>query len=159
VTPQEFAGWGAGLVLEPGVKITFPDGNRDLVLHYVSHHIDGPVLTVRLKDISREVFVDLRYEIDDATGVLARSAEIENKTKDGLIVESAAAASWTLPRGTDYSLYYLTGRWSSEDMLHREALTPAARVLESRRGSSGAQTNPWFAIERGPTDEQNSGSV
>jgi alpha-galactosidase len=159
LTPQEFAGWGGGLVLEPSLKITFPDGNRDLVLHYASHHIDGPVLTVTLKDISREVFVELRYEIDAATGVLARSAKIENKTKDPLVIEQAAAATWNLPRGTDYSLYYLTGRWGSEFALQHERLTPTARVLESRRGSSGAQTNPWFAIERGPADEQNSGSV
>src|SRR5271170_2558054 len=56
VTPQEFAGWGAGLYVEPALKITFPDGNRDLVLDYVSHHIDGTVLTVTVKDISREVY-------------------------------------------------------------------------------------------------------
>ena len=29
-TPQEFAGWGGGLVVVPNLKITFPDGNRDL---------------------------------------------------------------------------------------------------------------------------------
>ena len=33
-TPQEYAGWGAGLFLEPALKVTFADGNRDLVLHY-----------------------------------------------------------------------------------------------------------------------------
>ena len=35
-TPQEFIGWGGGLFVEPDLKITFPDGNRDLVLKYVS---------------------------------------------------------------------------------------------------------------------------
>ena len=40
-TPQEFAGWGGGLVVVPDLKVTFPDGNRDLVLHYVSHAIRG----------------------------------------------------------------------------------------------------------------------
>src|SRR5580692_7169739 len=35
-TPQEYAAWGAGLFTEPALKITFADGNRDLVLHYVS---------------------------------------------------------------------------------------------------------------------------
>src|SRR5215472_6239344 len=30
-SPQEFAGWGGGLLAEPSLKITFPDGNRDLV--------------------------------------------------------------------------------------------------------------------------------
>src|SRR5271166_6548122 len=33
-TPQEYAGWGAGLFLEPALKVTFADGNRDLVLRY-----------------------------------------------------------------------------------------------------------------------------
>jgi alpha-galactosidase len=60
-TPQEYPGWGAGLFVEPSLKITFPDGNRDLVLHYVEHHIDGNTLTVTLKDIERELFVHLRY--------------------------------------------------------------------------------------------------
>ena len=41
VTPQEYVGWGGGLYVDPDLKITFPDGNRDLALKYVSHHIDG----------------------------------------------------------------------------------------------------------------------
>ena len=40
-TPQEYAGWGAGLFMEPALKVTFADGNRDLVLHYESH-TDAP---------------------------------------------------------------------------------------------------------------------
>src|SRR5579863_2547300 len=35
-TPEEYAAWGAGLFTEPGLKVTFADGNRDLVLHFVS---------------------------------------------------------------------------------------------------------------------------
>jgi len=31
-TPQEFVAWGGGLYVVPDLKITFPDGNRDLVL-------------------------------------------------------------------------------------------------------------------------------
>jgi len=30
-TPQEYAGWGAGLFTEPALKVSFADGNRDLV--------------------------------------------------------------------------------------------------------------------------------
>ncbi len=37
-TPQEYAGWGAGLFDEPALKVTFADGNRDLVLHYAEPH-------------------------------------------------------------------------------------------------------------------------
>ena len=32
-TPQEYAGWGQGLFMEPALKVSFADGNRDLVLH------------------------------------------------------------------------------------------------------------------------------
>ncbi|TCK72575.1 alpha-galactosidase [Acidipila rosea] len=158
-TPQEFAGWGAGLYYEPALKITFPDGNRDLVLHYVSHHIDGDSLTLVLKDVERDVFVTLHYEIDPSTGILGRSAEIENRTRQPLTIMQAAAATWALPQGTDYSLYYLTGRWAGEDHVQHEAVHPGARVLESRRGSTGHQNNPWFAIERGSTGNEETGDV
>ncbi|MBB6146951.1 alpha-galactosidase [Silvibacterium bohemicum] len=158
-TPQEFAGWGAGLQLEPALKITFPDGNRDLVLHYVSHRIEGNTLSIRLKDVEREVFVELRYEIDPATGILGRSAKIENKTAAALMIEQAAAATWTLPHGTNYTLDSLTGRWAGEDQLQQEAMHQGQRVLESRRGSTGHQNDPWFAIERAHTNDQDAGDV
>ena len=158
-TPQEYAGWGAGLFEEPALKISFPDGNRDLVLHYVSHVIAGNMLTIHLKDIERDVTVDLKYAADAATGILGRSAVIENHTKQPLMIEQAAAATWTLPRGTDYTLDYLTGRWAGENQLQQEAVRPGLRVLESRRGSTGSQNAPWFAIERAHTNDQDSGDV
>lgn len=158
-TPQEFEGWGAGLFYQPALKITFPDGNRDLVLHYVSHHIDGDNLTIQLKDISRNVTVDLKYTIDPNTGVLGRSAVITNKTTTPLLIEQAAAASWSLPHATDYWLYYLTGRWAGETNVQHEPVRPGTRLIESRRGSTGHQNNPWFAIERGNSGDQDSGDV
>lgn len=158
-TPQEYQAWGGGLFYEPALKVTFADGNRDLVLHYVEHHIDGDDLTIRLKDISRDIMVDLKYEIDPKTGVIGRSAEITNKTKEPVMIEQAAAASWSLPQSTDYWLYYLTGRWAGEDAVQHEPVRPGARIIESRRGSTGHQNNPWFAIERGNSGDQDAGNV
>jgi alpha-galactosidase len=51
-TPQEYAGWGNGLYLEPALKVTFADGNRDLVLHYAS--------SSKHNDSSIDVVVKLR---------------------------------------------------------------------------------------------------
>jgi alpha-galactosidase len=158
-TPQEFAGWGGGLIVVPDLKITFPDGNRDLVLHYVSHAIRDNVLTITLKDLSRDVFVDLRYEMDSETGVLARSARIENRTHEPLTIEQVFAATWNLPASSDYQLRYLTGRWAGEWNLQEGALHPGKVVLESRRGSTGDEANPWFAIERGSQPDQDVGDV
>ena len=158
-TPQEFTGWGGGLVVVPDLKITFPDGNRDLVLHYVSHAIRNNALTIVLKDISRGVFVELEYVIDPETGVLARSACVENRTHEPFTIEQAFAATWNLPGSADYQLRYLTGRWAGEWNLQQSALHPGKVVLESRRGSTGDEVNPWFAIERGSQPDQDVGDV
>jgi alpha-galactosidase len=147
-TPEEYASWGAGLFTEPALKITYPDGNRDVVLHFVRSVPNGPqALDVLLKDISREIYVTLHYDMDAESGILARSASIENREREPVIVEQAAAAQWSLPPGR-YVLSYLTGRWGGEWNLNQEQILGGMRVIESRRGSTGHQANPWFAISR-----------
>ena len=157
-TPQEYAGWGAGLFVEPALKVTFADGNRDLVLHYDHHEASSEGFNVVLKDIRRQVFVTLHYAIDPASGILSRSATLENKEQQPITIEQAAAAAWSVPAG-HYTLDYLTGRWAGEWTLTQEALHPGARVIESRRGTTGHQANPWFAIEAGDKPDENAGEV
>jgi alpha-galactosidase len=158
-TPNEYAGWGAGIFVAPALKVSYPDGNRDLVLKYVSHTIKGNELTITLKDIERDLFVELHYVVDHETGIVGRSAVILNRMQTPVTIDEAASATWNLPRGTDYSLRYLTGRWGAETNLQKEAIKPGKTVLESRRGSTGHQNNPWFAIERGEHPDEESGDV
>ena len=158
-TPHEYVGWGGPLYVEPDLKITFPDGNRDLVLQYVSHRIDGNELFIRMKDISSEVYVTLDYQADAETGILRRSAEIEDRTDAPVTIEQVFSATWNLPRGTDYRLRYLTGRWAAEWNVQEQPIHPGKTVLESRRGSTGAQNNPWFAIDHVSSNDPEHGSV
>jgi alpha-galactosidase len=132
-TPQEYAAWGAGLFTEPALKITFADGNRDLVLHFVHATSDGAQsLEVLLKDISREIYVILRYTMDADSGILARSASIENREKQSVIVEQAAAAQWTLPPAR-YTLSETTAKSGSARWLER-LLAHHRRAGSARRG-------------------------
>lgn len=158
-TPQEFTGWGGGLYTVPDLKVTFPDGNRDLVLHYVSHQVQGSSLTVVLKDISRAVYVTLSYKMDEATGILRRTALVENKTDQPFTIEQASSGTWNLPAAGDYQLNYLTGRWGDEWNLQHESVHPGKVILDSRRGSTSHESNPWFAIERGDSKDQDHGDV
>ncbi|MFZ1087274.1 MAG: alpha-galactosidase [Terracidiphilus sp.] len=153
-TPQEFAGWGAGLFIEPALKVSFADGNRDLVLHYENYTKTESGLDVLLKDISRPIYVTLHYAMDAESGILGRSATIENRGTEAVMVEQAAAAAWALPPA-HYTLNYLTGRWAGEWNLTQEPIRPGERVIESRRGSTGHQANPWFAIQAGEANEEN----
>jgi len=158
-TPYEYPGWGAGLFVEPSLKVTFPDGNRDLVLHYVDHHIDGNTLTLTLKDIQRPLLVHLHYTVFPQTGIVRRDAAIENRTSTPIVLESAQSAAWYLPQGEGYRLRYLSGRWAGEWQLTEEPVHSGVKVLESRRGSTSVQTNPWFALDRDGNTDSEHGSV
>ncbi len=159
VTPHEFVGWGGVLYVEPDLKVTFPDGNRDLVLEYVSSEVAADEIHVRMKDIERAVLVKLDYKMDAATGVLRRSAVVENATKTPIKLEQVQAATWNLPRGDDYRLRYVTGRWASEWSVQQEPIHGGKTVLESRRGTTSAQSNPWFMIDRTSENDQDAGEV
>jgi alpha-galactosidase len=158
-SPQEYAGWGGRITVEPDLKAHFADGNRDLVLRYASHRIDGNTLEVELRDIRLDVTVRLRYIVDAATGIIGRSAHIENHTAQVMTIDQASAASWNLPAGDNYSLRYLTGAWAREWHLQTRAIVPGATDIGSRRGTTGDQNNPWFAIERGDKWDEEHGDV
>jgi alpha-galactosidase len=154
-TPQEYPGWGAEFYNEPALKATFADGNRDVVLHFVSSHIDGDTLEIQLKDIASSLQVHLYYRIFEDLGVIQRWSRIENQTNQAITLESAQSAAWNLPHGEGYGWHYLTGHWGAEWQLHSEPLETGEHVIESRRGSTSHQANPWFAIDRpGQTTEQ-----
>ncbi|QYC10652.1 alpha-galactosidase [Brevundimonas nasdae] len=156
VTPQEFPAFGGGMFVEPALKVAFTDGARDLVLRYESHRITDQGITVRLKDINQAVYVELRYVMDAETGILGRSAVVENRTRKPIRIDQLAAAALNLPIEEDYQLHYLTGRWAAEWTLQSRPLTAGSTVLESRRGDTGHQNNPWFAIDRkGVSGEEN----
>jgi alpha-galactosidase len=159
VTPQEFPAQGGGMFVEPALKAAYPDGVRDVVLKYASHRLTDTGVTVRLKDIARELHVELRYVMDAETGVLGRSAVVENRTRTPVRIDQFAAGALTLPLETDYRLHYLTGRWAAEWTLQSRPVTAGSTVLESRRGSTGHQNNPWFAIDRADASDEEFGPV
>jgi alpha-galactosidase len=153
-TPQEYPAWGAGLYTEPALKVTFSNGNREAVLHYLEHQVKNDNLEITLKDEISPLFVHLHYRVYADAGIIERSARIENRGPETVTLESAQSAAWTLPPNRSYQLHYLTGRWAGEWQLQTERLQIGKRVIESRRGSTGNEANPWFAIDReGDTDE------
>ena len=159
IEAQEYPGWGGGLYTEPTLKLAWPDGVRDVVLHYVSHRIEGDAITVELADIARPIHVTLRYTIDPDTGIVGRSAVIRNDGKVPVRLDQASSAAWSLPVGDDYRLHYLTGRWAAEWTLQERPVSAGATVIESRRGSTSHQANPWFAIDRAGLSTEENGPV
>lgn len=155
VCPQEYPGWGGGLYSEPALKCALPDGARDIVPVYAGYRIEDDTLIVELRDVAVPVTVALSYRIDATTGIVSRAAAVTNQGRAAIRIDQIAAAAWSLPPGDDYRLRFLTGHWASEWTLRERPVTQGATVIESRRGSTGVQANPWFAILRdGCTSEE-----
>jgi alpha-galactosidase len=60
-----------------------------------------------------------------------------------------------LPPGEGYRLTYVSGRWAAEDQLAREPIDTGMKILESRRGNTSHNNNPWFMIDDSHASEQN----
>lgn len=129
------------------------------MLKYRGYRISGETLTIELADIDRPLTVTLRYSIDPATGIVGRSARIRNDGKAAVRLDQIASAIFTLPARSDYRLHYLTGRHGAEWTMQDQPVTPALTVIESRRGSTGHQHNPWFAIDRADLSTEENGPV
>ncbi|MEO6803715.1 MAG: alpha-galactosidase, partial [Granulicella sp.] len=157
-TPLDYVGWGGGLPYEPDLKISFPDGNRSLLLEFADAKVSPDELEITLKDALAPVYVRLFYHVWPQ-GILGRWSRVENRGKDKIIVEQAESATWNLPPRSTYELSSLSGRWGAEWQLQTEALHPGAVVLESRRGSTSHQANPWFAIGSHGETTENAGPV
>jgi alpha-galactosidase len=159
ITPQEYPGWGGSFYTEPALKLAYPDGIRDVVLKFVSAKAEGNSITVEMADIRRPLHVTLHYAVDPATGIIGRYAVIRNGTTTPVRLDQASSAAWSLPAENDYRLHYLTGRWAAEWTLQDRAVTEGSTVIESRRGSTGMQANPWFAIDRAGLSSEETGPV
>jgi alpha-galactosidase len=152
-TPLEYPAWGAGLFLEPALKVNSPNGDRTLVLEFDHAAVTTDGVELILRDKVQSLVVHLHYQAYPE-GVVARWSTVENVGKQPFVIEQAASATWNLPAATDYELSWLTGQWGAEWQLHTAPLLPGSQVLESRRGSTGHQANPWFAVgETGKTTE------
>ncbi len=154
---EEYPGWGGARYYEPALKITAPDGDRDLVLVYQSHRIQQDELDITLKDIRDNIEVVLHYRVYPENGILARWSTITNRTAGPVTVESGQSAAWYLPPGEGYELTYLTGRWAAETQINREPIHEGMKVLESRKGHTSHNINPWFAIDAGDAAEERGG--
>ena len=147
-TPQEYPGWGAELYNEPALKATYADGNRDVVLHFVEQHIDGDTLEIELKDMpqrSRSISITASIQ-RPASSRDGRASKIKPIRPSPWRARSRPPGRCRKVRATAGTTSPATGARSGSCIL--SLCRPGAHVIESRRGSTSHQANPWFAIDR-----------
>lgn len=142
---------------EPALKVTFADGVRDVRLRFESADVladstqsgEANHLVLTLRDEYYPARVHLHYHVHAAYNILERWAVIVNEGEQPFTLEAALSATWQLPTLTEgaFRLTHLSGRWASET-LARQVVLPVGRTsLESRRGLSSREANPFCMID------------
>ncbi|MCC6805479.1 MAG: alpha-galactosidase [Anaerolineae bacterium] len=149
-THEEFPVWGGFKFNEPALKVRFADGVRGVVLNYtdtaVEHGEGVDTLTITLDDAYYPLRVRLIYRVFEAYDLIERSAVIVNTGDTPIDIEQILSASWELPRRDSYTLTTLNGKWGGEFQVQQVELPMGKQVIERRRGASGFDSNPFFAL-------------
>jgi alpha-galactosidase len=161
--PDEYVPWGGLRYDEPSLKAGFADGTRAVEWRYSGHRVSQragtSALAVDLTDAAYGLQVTLWYRIFDGFDVIERWAAIRNAGDRPVVIDQAHSASWWMPAGGRWRLRYLHGGWAAETQLTETMLGPGKLVLESRRGTTSHQLNPWFTLDPDAASTEDRGDV
>lgn len=109
-----------------------------------SYGNDGQTLIVTLIDDEHRLRLQLFYTIF-ADGALVRKSVIKNCGYKALNIDNLQSLVLDLP-SANYDFLQLSGAWLKERHIKKRALQQGISKIESLRGASSHQENPFFAL-------------
>ncbi len=172
LTRQEYAGYGTTDFRHPAVEIRQQNGSALSDFVYESHQItagkpklpglpatyteepsEAETLIVRLRDPLTGVVLELLYTIFSEGGVLARSARFRNEGAESVWLTRAMSLCLDLP-DCGYEWLQFSGAWARERHLKVRRLEQGIQAVDSIRGNSSHEQNPFIVLKRPGTDEE-----
>lgn len=173
VIPQEYPSYGNTDLRSPAYQIQLANGSTITDLRYDSHRIikgksmleglpsvyaeqGDPVetLEITLKDTIAGISVNLSYTVFEDYNAITRSVRILNSGGEKLKILRVFSMSMDF-RDDEFDMLQLHGAHIKERHILRKPITFGSQGFESRRGASSHQANPFLALLRKNTDEDN----
>ncbi|MBY9080699.1 alpha-galactosidase [Paenibacillus sp. HN-1] len=170
--PQEYPQYGSGDFRNPAYQAELEDGTRITELKYAGYRIikgkpsltglpavyvedvaEADTLELELTDAYSGLQVVLSYSIFSDRNVIVRSARLSNESANKLRLRRALSASVDFQGNRDFEITYLTGAWAREGNITRKPLHQGETRIDSKRGMSGHQFNPFAALVTPQTTE------
>lgn len=158
LTPLEIATVGKGDYKEPSLQVQFEDGYTTLDLVYDSHEIikelefkDLPqtpkkeTLAISMIDKTFNLKVILYYSVFFQEDMIVRNLQVINDSVDDIILDKVLSMNLDF-QSQNYDLITLDGAWIRERHLTRRILYPGIVKIDSKKGVSSSDHNPFFAI-------------
>ncbi len=165
---QEYPTYGSADLRSPALHVRNTDGDTITRLRYLSHRIytgkekllglpctysdHCQTLEITLQDALTGTTAILSYTVFEAENVITRSVRIENRGTQAITVKKAASFCMDL-HAEGYELIHLPGAWARERHIQRTPQITGTMLLDSKRGASSHNENPFLALVRPETDE------
>lgn len=155
----------------PAISALYADGSRTVELHYHGYKIisgkpalpglpatyvesddEADTVEITLRDNLKAMKVVLSYTAYRDRDVITRSVRVVNESDEKIVLEKVTSASVDFEH-SDFDLVTLPGAWARERHIERSPLHSGVQSVESRRGVSSHQANPFIALCAKNADE------
>lgn len=170
--PQEYPQYGNTDFRKPAYQVQLDNGSTITDLRYVEHKIikgkpmleglpstyvenenEAETLEILMEDSLIGLKVLLSYTVFEQYNVITRSVRFINNGTDSVKLLSALSLSVDF-RDADFDFLHLHGAHVKERHIARQPLRPGIQSVESTRGASSHQHNPFMALLRKDVTEE-----
>ncbi|MBR3806960.1 MAG: alpha-galactosidase [Lachnospiraceae bacterium] len=156
----------------PAISVVYEDGSRNAKLVYKSYKIfkgkpklqglpatyvenedEADTLEITLVDKLKGLKVVLMYSAFNEIDAITRSVKVLNESNENIILEKVLSASVDYET-SDYDFLNFHGGWGKERFLERTPLRHGVQSIDSKRGSSSHQLNPFFVLASKNANEE-----
>ncbi len=173
---QEYPVYGSTDYRHPAVEILQSNGSRISDFKFQSYTIEAgkpklaglpatyteadseaETLIIDLLDEVTGIRIQLLYTIFASGGIIARSSRIYNGGSEAVHLLQAMSLNLDLP-DYDYEWVQLSGAWARERHVKIRRLEQGIQAVDSMRGHSSHEHNPFMVLKR-PTADEHQGEV
>ncbi|MFP4661186.1 MAG: alpha-galactosidase [Halanaerobiales bacterium] len=170
---QEYPAYGTLDYRYPAYQVQQANGSTITELKYHSHQIykgkkkldglpatyvedegEADTLEIALMDSIANLQLTLTYTIFNDYPAITRSVKFENKGKKDLNILRALSTNVDFS-GSNYKLLQLSGAWARERDVITRPIEQGAISIDSKRGNSSHEQNPFIALMDDKADEYN----
>ena len=168
---QEYSTFGSADFRSSCLAVTYGDGSQTTELRYKAHKIykgkyeipglpsmwgtekEWDTLEITLQDAHFGLQVTLYYGALNEYDIITRSVKITNQTTQEVYLNRALSACLEL-QDYDYDLISFYGKHNMERMFQRRPVCHGKQVVDSVRGTSSHQQNPFVILCASDANEE-----
>lgn len=151
---QEYTLFGGTMYRECSLKVTFPDGCRELETLYKGYEINDNELCITFKDKVYPFEYAIHYKVYEDYDIIVRYTRVKNNGNEDIILEKIMSGEIALPDTNPYYIKNTNGAWGAECTQTEALLDGGSLIFESRRGTSSHTNSPYLIAHKGSDEKK-----